>query len=158
MEKAQVLRWLVEVDVESTKALYREIDIRGASECGCEDCENYLLIGEGAFPRRALEIFSVLGIDPLKEVEVCRFNREESGLHLYGGRFHFIGKVLEGEDGWRSRGKSSKVADFEDIGSGFAIGISRDLQLVRDSFDISKSVQLDFFAVLPWLSSSEEPD
>lgn len=158
MEKARILRWLVESDVEVTRALYRELDSRGASECGCEDCKNYMLIGDSAFPPRVLEFLSRLGIDPLKEVEVCRFNREESGLHLYGGRFHFIGKVLEGEDGWRDRGEGSKVADFEEVESGFAIGISRDPQLVRESFDTSRCVQLDFFAVLPWLSSFKEPD
>jgi hypothetical protein len=45
-----------------------------------------------------LNLFAKIGIEPNREAEVYQMVRLESGRHLYGGWFHFVGSLLPGKE------------------------------------------------------------
>ena len=57
-------------DVEATRNAYSQILMGGADECGCEDCQNYVLNKDKAFPLQILSLFEQIGVDYSKEVKV----------------------------------------------------------------------------------------
>ena len=67
----------------------------GAESCTCDSCENFVLARSDAFPEEFLRFLSSVGIDWRKEGEAFEMGKDESGLYLYGGWFHFVGRVVQ---------------------------------------------------------------
>ena len=65
----------------------------GPELCGCADCRNFIASRENIYPGEVRKLFDELGIDYRKETEVLWRSRLENGLHQYGGKFHFPGRV-----------------------------------------------------------------
>ena len=88
----------IRFDRERTAALYRAIPIGGADECGCLFCRNFAAQRDTVYPPAFKALAERLGIDPMKEGEVFECGPVGEGLHLYGGWFYLIGKlVIPGE-------------------------------------------------------------
>ena len=105
-------------------------------------------------------ILDQLGISPPWEAEVYEAGRGASGLHHYGGWFHFVGTIESGGDAWRlvNRGAAAfKVAEFEPLSETLAVGVHTDVALVREPFAGLPLVQLEIAAELPWVIAAEEP-
>ena len=106
------------------------------------------------------QVLDRLGISPPWEVEVFQICRLPSGLHFYGGWFHFVGSIESGQPAWKvvESAASFKSADFEPLFPGLAIGFHADVALVRPVFEGLPLVQLEWSAELPWVIEAPEPD
>lgn len=157
MHVITVFRWTIDIDLERTRAVY-EKRLRGApEECGCVHCRNFVAAREHVYTPEVLALLSRFGLmPPMREAEIYHNAPLESGLHSYGGWFHFVGQLIDGEDAWQPSGPNSDLFVPEKFNTRFQIGISRDISLVpAEAFGISTLVQLDFAAEVPWLL--EEP-
>jgi hypothetical protein len=105
-------------------------------------------------------VLAQLGISPPWEVEVYELGRAPSGLHRYGGWFHFVGSVESGTSAWRAMegDLSARSADFEELSPTLSIGFHTDIALARESFAGLPLVQLEISAELPWVIEAEEPE
>ena len=90
--------WEFEVDKELTEHTYKKVSGSGADTCTCHDCKNYVAFRDKVFPDEIIELFSDLGVDYRKEVEIISYETLPNGLHHIGGWFHFKGQVLIGKD------------------------------------------------------------
>ncbi|MBM4362398.1 MAG: hypothetical protein FJ104_06935 [Deltaproteobacteria bacterium] len=101
-----------------------------------------------------------LGVSPPWEVEVYSTGRAPSGLHEYGGWYHFVGTIESGGAASRSSGSGSGpagCADFSELSETLSVCLHTELALVREPFEGLPLVQLEFRAELPWVISAEEP-
>jgi hypothetical protein len=87
-----------------------------------------------------------LGVRPDREVEVYHNARLDSGLHSYGGWYHFVGRLVGEQDDHP-----------EPLSYGpFLVYFSRNLALVPSAFAGLPTVQLEFHAEVTWLSEIAE--
>jgi len=162
MEEAiQIGRWLVRPDVARTRDAHSKLFRSGAAECSCTGCKNFEAVRPQLLAGPLRGILERLGISPPWEVEVYESGRTATGLHDYGGWFHFVGTIESGGDAWRlvaPRSATLKVPDFERLSETLSIGLHADVELVREPFAGLPLVQLDFHAELPWVINAEEPE
>lgn len=151
--------WVFEVDKELTRQTYQKVTGSGADTCVCNDCKNYVAYRDKVFPDEINQLFTDLGVDYKKEVEITSFEKLPNGLHHVGGWFHFKGRVLEGKDyrlpfpdGNGFTFDLTKV--FDDFSIGFSSG--SDLAFFEDKQGL---VQIEFDTNIPWVIDKEvEPD
>src|ERR1700753_851679 len=91
-------RWSLECDPEATRRSYRDIPKGSAEECSCEPCLNFVAARAQIYGDEIVAIFDDLGIASEREAEIYHLFRLPSGLHYYGGWFHFVGRILSGSD------------------------------------------------------------
>ena len=159
MHSFEIGRWIVRPDVPRTLEAHSALTRSGAEECGCDGCRNFHAVRSQLLQGPLGAVLRQLGISPPWEVEVYESGRLSSGLHHYGGWFHFIGQLESGAPAWKAIGGSqgAKSADFEPLSSTVAIGLHTDLALVRPSFQGLPLVQLELSAELPWVIEAPEP-
>jgi hypothetical protein len=87
------LDWQFEVDKKLTAQTYAQAEHGAAERCGCASCLTYAARRENVFPTEVLELFEQTGIDFGKEAGLYEAARFE-GIIIYGGWFHFAGKIL----------------------------------------------------------------
>src|SRR5262245_48867664 len=97
----QIGRWVLRPDVARTKAAHSQLTKSGAAECGCSGCANFDVVRPQLLGGPLGEILQQLGIVPSWEVEVYELGRASSGLHHYGGWFHFVGTIESGSAAWQ---------------------------------------------------------
>lgn len=158
-DSIQIGRWLLRPDVGRTKAAHSRLLKSGAAECGCTGCENFEAVRPQLLSGPLGEILARLGIAPPWEVEAFECGRASSGLHHYGGWFHFVGTIESGSGAWRSVDDQpdARTADFERISPTLSIGFHTNVALLRAPFEGLPLVQLEFSAELPWVITAEEP-
>lgn len=158
-EMFQIGRWLVRPDVHRTRHAHSQLTRSGAAECTCSGCANFEAVRAQLLDGALGPILDQLGISPPWEVEAYEMGRGPSGLHQYGGWFHFVGTIESGGPAWRSVSDQSDVrtADFERLSPTLSIGFHTDVALVRTPFEGLPLVQLEISAELPWVISAEEP-
>ena len=98
------------------------------------------------YPAEALALFDRLGITYNREAESYHNGRLESGLHSYGGWFHFVGTIEEGEN------------NFERIGEHFSICLSSHTALIPRVFGEQPVVQLEFETEVAWVIGGAEEE
>lgn len=133
--------WDLYVDYETTKNTY---DNFIHDSCDCDECKNYALSKDDAFPDEIRKLFLDLEIDYKKECEADCCGEVTDGYFLYWGWFHFKG-YFNGPD-WSNDGKSMK---FNSITETFKIGFHyrSDLTLFEDTNDL---IQIEFETIVPW--------
>ena len=150
--------WQIEVDRCATEAAYLMIQPWTGS-C-CIPCANFQRLGQQVFPANVHELLRQLGIDYRKPAEVCHSFRTESGLHLYSGWFHVIGRILAGEDSHLrccEDGSTQRVVTV-DIAAHCRLGLSESTDLVPSVMTSHPTVQIEFETDLPWVLDAPEPD
>jgi len=146
--------WEFLVDRNITEETYSEIPFGGANGCKCNYCKNFAQQRETIYPKDVKELFSKLGIDFRKEVEVAHYVKNENETHLYGGWFHFKGKMIKGKDCKIPLGNGGSTFDFVDLTPNFGIGFTHDNALT--SFNPKDGlVQIEFTVNLPWVLEKE---
>ncbi len=156
-EIANIGRWKIRFDREATRTAYSGV-LQGSPEsCGCEDCLNLAAVRLQAYPLEVIAIFKQLGIDYTKEAETWRVYREESGLHLYSGFFHFVGSIESGKDAIVFTNQTGTY-DLEKIGDYFGYGFTSNVSLLPKSFAGKEVVQLEFQTKASWVIKATEPD
>lgn len=86
--------WALRVDVETTRERYATSDSRGAAECSCAACCNYLAQRDRVFPPQLSTLLDSLGIDPEKEAEVHEWGPASERTVTYSGWWHCIGTLI----------------------------------------------------------------
>ena len=153
MDTLRIARWLVRVDAQRTAEAHAALSSGGATECRCDGCKNFEAVRPQLLRGPLGDVLRQLGVRPPFEVEAFEQGRAASGLHHYGGWFHFVGEIVSGRPAWKSTDGSSNfsIADFEPLSESVSIGLRGDAALVRAPFQGLSLVQLDFHAELPWV-------
>jgi len=145
MEKIEFMDWLLEVDVDKTKEFYnKEFEL-----CDCLYCENYRKACK-YLSLSVKELFAMLGIHPSKPSHLSEFGEMADGMRIYGGCYHLVGKIVEGEYCTSSTWNDANTAE---IGN-FTIGFEKDLMFVHDDFP-HPVLQIGFEAKMPWVLDGE---
>ena len=151
-------RWILEADVAGTREAFRRVESGSPERCGCDHCINFAAARRQLYPAGMLELFRQLGIDPAKETETYHLTRLDSGLHLYGGWFHFIGRLSSGPDAKVPTVKDSSTLKLVELDERFSLGFTKDRALAWPPFERRPLVQVEFTAEVPWvLADVEEP-
>ncbi|HSV03330.1 MAG TPA: hypothetical protein VLI41_09000 [Phenylobacterium sp.] len=138
--------WKFTVDREATARAYATATGGGADTCDCAWCRNFRLARDKVFPERFLAFLDELGIDYRKDGEVYELCRLEAGFHLYGGWYHFIGRLEE-------TGDFPPVEFGPDFSAHLARANAPRLATLKDA----EVVQLEFESrSVPWLLDEPE--
>ncbi len=147
MTKIDYRDWTFDCDVESTRRAYESILAGGVETCSCSGCRNFLAQRQLVFPEEVINLFGQLGINYKRDAEIYHTARIESGLHLYGGWFHFIGNILKQPD------VPAKLNGH------FTVDFIVSRSLAAESFGNQPLVQVEITAEVPWILKEEkEPD
>jgi hypothetical protein len=155
LEPVQFGRWVVHCDPVATRRAYDRIGDGSPKPCDCTGCENFNRVREQAYPAAALSLFERLGITPHREAEIFECGPDAGGLYLYGGWYHFVGRLESGGDAlvWEIVRPSYGWGRFDlmPVGERFSIGFSEDVGLVQEAFNGYPLVQVEFRTLVPWV-------
>jgi hypothetical protein len=133
--------WILDCDVDMTRAGYETISAGGAETCGCLGCRNFLAQRDSVFPSEVLNLFNELGVNHERDAETYHMARLEPGLHLYGA--WFVGAIIK-----------------EPIGpatlDNFTIDFIPNNDLAAKAFHNQRLVQIEITVKLPWVLSEPE--
>ncbi len=158
METLNIQHWIVKYDRRETLLAYSQIDIGGPEACGCEPCLNFAAARETIYPKDIREIFDHIGIDYRKESEVFHCNKEDNGLHCYGGEFLFVGSVENTDEAYDPSEVKANVLNFEDNAQNFVWSFSARVAYRQSVFENKPVALFDFAARVPWVLQIQEPD
>jgi hypothetical protein len=150
-------RWTLSIDPAATKAAYAKVISGGPEECGCEPCLNFAAQRHEIYSPAVIALFESLGIQSNREVEVYHMARLESGKHLYGGWFHFVGTIVSGAEAAKQISENTWRRDLEIESEDFSLGFISRVELVREPFKGLQLVQLEFTSHVPWILAAKEP-
>jgi hypothetical protein len=153
METFNIQHWIVHYDKNATRQAYSQIDIGGPEACGCAPCLNFAAARGTIYPKDIREIFDLIGIDYRKESEVFHCNKEDNGLHCYGGEFLFVGC-----EAYEPSEVKANVLSFEDKAQNFVWSFSARVTFRQSVFENKPVALFDFAARVPWILQTKEPD
>jgi hypothetical protein len=140
-------QWTFTVDRDATEQAYAQAPVGGADSCECAGCRNFRIARSEAFPDAFIALLDGLGIDSRKDAEVYDCGRIEDGVHVYGGWFHFVGRLEE-------TGGSSLLK----FGPYFSAHLTHSSAPRLSIFKDAAVVQLDFESTaVPWLLTEPDP-
>ena len=149
-------RWTLRLGVDSTRRAYSSIDVGSPECCGCDPCLNFAANRDANFPSAVRDFLTAAGISTDREAEIYHNCRLDSGLHSYGGWFHFVGEILSGGDAYVAIDERSGTHDLHDFGSNALAGVSTKTALVSPAFDGHRILQLEFAVEIPWVIDAAE--
>jgi hypothetical protein len=158
MEKFNFGRWEIESDTEATRRAYAEILKGSPEECSCEPCVNFIAARTQIYSSEIVAMFGELRIPTDREAQIYHMCQLPSGFHLYGGWFHFVGRILSGADAAKQIRENVWQPDLESSNGRFKFGFTSRVQQVRKAFEGLPLVQLEFSAEVPWLLDVKEPE
>ena len=145
MDQLKIGSWIIEVDVNKTKAYYAKQPLITKD---WDSEENYVLACK-TFSKEVKDFFNTLGIDPRKQGEVNEYKENEEGSHIYGGFYFTVGKIISGPD-FLVHTEEGSMPNFETI-NGIQIAFTDELAMPPGE-DLPKPViQLEFQLKVPWL-------
>ena len=148
MKQLRVKKWLLEIDVVKTREFYhKDIEL-----CDCLSCENYMEATKH-INTQVLEIFTMLGITPSKPSRLSEYGEMEDGLRLYIGRYHIVGKLVEGEYCTDSEWDETNTARIQN----FTFGFNKELMFAPNELR-GPVLQVDFEANIPWVLNEKPID
>jgi hypothetical protein len=148
MESLTLPGWSIEFDRAATVAAFADVRIGGSESCSCDPCRNWILTREQLLPTDFRALLDQLGIPFDRDTEVYHNCRLESGLHSYGGWYHFVGRVLEGEH------QCSPNVQYGSL----SVYFHSQPHLLAEPFAKLLVAELAFDAEVPWLSEVPEAD
>jgi hypothetical protein len=135
--------WILDCDVEATRAGYETISKGGAESCRCAECRNFLAQRDSVYPSELLDLFNKLRVNYKRDAETYCNGQIEPGLHLYGSWFHFVGAILKEPIG---------PATLDNL----TIDFIPDKALAAKAFQNQSLVQIEITVKLPWVLSEPE--
>lgn len=145
--------WEFLVDFDRTKEVYSKMEFGGPETCPCNDCKNFSANRENnIYPAEIKNLFAELGIDYKKESETYHLYRDKNGLHLYGGWFHFKGKILKGRDCKELLTYGGFTFDTVDVTEHFRIAFMKNSSLsFFDDCEKEDLIQVEFMVETEWV-------
>ena len=151
-------KWVVRSEPELTAEAYALTETGGAECCGCEECFNFAAARHLIYTPEVLELFELLGIDPLLEAEVRHDGAVAPGRHAYTVSFFVVGEIESGPVSCVARAGSAIGASHESAGGGISIGFASAEGTTRpEAFLGLPAVRLELGVVAPWVSNAPEP-
>ena len=148
--------WTFEVEHGRTKEIYDKVEFGSPEGCGCNYCENFATNRENIYPDEIKNLLSEFGIDYKKESEIYHMARLETGLHHYGGWFHFKGKIIEGKDCKIDLGGGGSTFDTDKVVDNFEIAFMKGSDLTFfDKEEKDNLIQIEFIADSEWVLDKE---
>jgi len=138
-------KWTFSVDKAETAKVYAATTVSEAVRCGCDNCLNFEVARELAFPLEVRELFLELGVDYRREGEVFIWQSFPDGRQHYGGWFHFRGTIVTGPS-LTQLGPLNLESLTDSFKIGFCVGNNPTF-----FSDLSSAVQIEFETYLPWL-------
>ena len=135
--------WILECDVEATRAGYETVAVGGAESCHCAGCQNFLAQRDAVYPAEVFNLFDELGVNYKRDAETYHMARLEPGVHLYGAWFHFIGSIMK---------EPISPATLDN----FTIDFIPNNALAAKAFENQPLVQIETTVKLPWVLSEPE--
>ncbi len=149
MDEVRFDRWVLEIDRAATEEAYRSI-APGPETCGCRTCRNFAAARERVYPAEFRALCRRLGIQVEREREVYELGRTQDGTYLYGGWFHFVGRLDVTPE--------SQDYQYTDAGTGFTFYFTNSLALVPEAMRERAVVQVEFTARVPWVLDEAAPE
>jgi hypothetical protein len=149
MTTTTIQRWQLEYDAEATRQAFAQLPF--GSGCDCQECRNFFAAIDRAFPAEFIRITEQLGIDVTKPTELAHYGGEPTSLLIVGGWFHFVGRIIAGEDAMREDSQGTGHFYLEHLTPDFSLGFSSHLALVAEAFRPQAVVQLEFETRVPWV-------
>jgi hypothetical protein len=148
--------WRIAAEPELTAAAYAASARRGATDCGCLYCANWVAQRERELPRELRALLLRAGVDPNVEAEVWeagRVARSEQRAFACGW-WHFVGQVLErGPDGFELPSNPGAAS------RGWTVGIAPgQRELMLSTLPAEPIVQIEFRTMLPWVLPEPVPE
>ena len=139
--------WRFQSDPDRTRTAYSESTSRGALDCSCSYCRNWIAQRDKEYPTELRNFFELVGIDPHKEAEVWEAGPIEGGYFHNGGWWHFIADVeVEGESNIRLNAESfGRAREWE------LLFLPNQKSLKLKTLPESPIVQVEFSVQLPWV-------
>ncbi|MCG3421018.1 hypothetical protein [Oceanobacillus jordanicus] len=141
MQKLQLEKWLLEVDVGRTREYYKQ----DQELCNCVDCKNYREACT-QMDSQIKDVFETLGIDPTKPDLLSEFGEAEDGLHLYMVHYYLAASLVEGKYCLDSDWTSENTA----ILGNFTFGFAEVDPSEKDDLPMS-GLWLEFESKIPWI-------
>ncbi|MGQ0634999.1 MAG: hypothetical protein ACT4QC_10340 [Planctomycetaceae bacterium] len=152
MREIAIARWRIEYDAEATSQCYAQLPT--GSGCDCLYCRNFLGLGERVFPQEFRRFTDQMGIDVAKPAELCDyFLHPSTGLHISGGWFHLVGRIVQGADALQN-GR----LHLESLSPPFEFGFSSNANLIPEPFRAHRVVQLQFLTQVAWVLPDPDPE
>jgi hypothetical protein len=107
------------------------------------------MVRSQVYSGEAQSLFQELGIDSSREAEVYHMCRLESGLHLYGGWLHCVGRIEE---------EGEKVGASPGGIGAYNYYFHEKPVVVPAPFQGLPLLQLEFIAEIPWVLQEPEPE
>jgi hypothetical protein len=159
--------WVIRAYPDFTRQCYAAIEEGGSNRCGCDNCKNFALVRDRAYPPEMLAAIESFGIDYRKESEVHYYGKATAGLHTYRGWFYVAGSIEKGPNSWYCPPNGKPERRFYRISPGFEVGLGRksdygfsewETVLLDAGFAEGPCLEVDFYVDLPWVSDAPEPE
>lgn len=138
----EIAGYLLDIDVERTKATYTQIRQGGWESCNCSYCRNFGAALPNAFPPEIQDFFLKAGIDINKDAEVYEFGEVSPGILHYGGEYYLWGKVI--------KEPSQEIK----LPNEFLIAFIPPTPLAQKEFDSDGALCFNFTGYIPWVLTS----
>jgi hypothetical protein len=133
--------WEFNCDRQATADAYAGATRGDSERCSCNGCRNFVAARSQVFPKAFIEFLDSLGIDSRKDGEVYHNAQLPSGLHDYGGWFHFVGTL-------------NKTGDFPmiELAPGFSVWLCKSSAPPLAALAGLPLVEVQFHAeMVPWM-------
>lgn len=157
MKRIQIGDWMIDVDAELTASFYATCPPI-VDTCGCLYCRNFFNACD-ALTKPVTDFFKTLGINPQKDVgEIYQLCVNDDGTHMYGGFYHIVGSIVEGQDCHVERPTGGYDMNLDNVHDelDFLVGFTTNLGLVRENFP-TPALQVELALNVPWVLD-ESPD
>lgn len=146
-------KFIIDIDVEATRAYYDKHGVSVLEDCGCINCRNFYAVMSNPSDK-VRNFFDSLGVDPLESPEATGYPYLESGLVYYNIVYHLVGTIIEAEDtltvATDRQSSHLKLECLHEIDKDFNVGFLCKKDYVWNKFP-DPCVQLEITAHLPWV-------
>ena len=142
----------IDVDVERTKAFYKNLSKTVIEDCGCVNCRNYYQ-AISQVSGKVKSFFDTLGINPQKSPEATWWVTNGDGVAYYSIIFHIVGTLVKSVDIYipiDDNGFETILENYYEIDKDFKVGFTSKTVLLEKNFP-QPCIQLEVDAHLPWV-------
>ena len=141
MERVTIESWVIDFDRTATVAAYEAVSVGSAEDCGCAECENWMVQRVHAYPSRFSQLLMTLGIDQRKETDVTGWEGGVAypGSNRYTGEFAFVGQLVSGPEYYVPALGGGYNFHHVELEPGFNVGFANEAVHVCAAHDAFKS-------------------
>lgn len=159
MQNIIIGKWKIEYDKNKTVEAYNKCEIKG---CDCQSSKNYYFASE-YFTDGVKTLFTNIGIDIKKPIEIYNKGIYKNGKLLYGGYYYIVGKIIKGKDVWKRTHTSidggitffQQQRKMHKISDDFEIGFTYHVSMLNNNFP-ENICEIDISFWVPWVLEDKD--